>query len=57
MLIIADAIIKNNVTILISHICRGQEIIIKSVHHIMNVTSIEAELFTIKCRINHVVQL
>ena len=57
VLIILNASIKNNVVILISHIHRGQEIIAKSVHHTMNITSTKAKLFTIRCEINHVVQL
>ena len=47
MLIVLDASIKNNVAILILHICRGQEIIAKNVHYTMNVTFSEMELFTI----------
>jgi len=47
MLIVLDASIKNNVAILIFHICRGQEIIAKTVHYTMNVTFSEVELFTI----------
>ena len=48
MLIISDTSIKNNVATLVSYIHRDQEIIAKSVHYIMNITSIEAKLFTIR---------
>jgi len=41
MLIISDASIKNNVVILILHICRDQEIIA------INMTSLKVELFAI----------
>jgi len=47
MLIVLDASIKNNIAILILHICRSQEIIAKTVHYTMNVTFSEVELFTI----------
>lgn len=57
MLIISDISVKNNVVTSISHIHRGQEIIAKSVHHAMSITSTEAELFTIRCRINCTIHL
>jgi len=57
ILIISDTSIKNNVATLISYIHRGQEIIAKYVHHTMNITSTEAEIFTIKCSISHAAQL
>jgi len=53
----SQASIKNNIAFLISHICRGQEIIAKSIHYAMNMTSTEAELFAIRCSINYAVQL
>lgn len=58
MLIITDTSIKkNNVAISISYICRGQEIITKLVYYAINITFIEAELFAIRYRINHIVTL
>lgn len=57
MLIISDASVKNNLVTLISHICRGQEIIAKSIYHAMNITSSKAKLFAIRCGINHATQL
>ena len=57
MLIISDTSIKNNVATLVSYIYRDQEIIAKSVYYIMNITSIEAKLFTIRYRINHAIYL
>ena len=47
-----DASVKNNIATLISYIHRGQEIIAKSVYYTMNITSTEAKLFAIRCRIN-----
>jgi len=35
----------NNVATLVSHICRDQDIIIKTMYHVMNVTSNEAECY------------
>ena len=52
VLIITDTSVKNNIAILISYIYRGQEIIVKFVCYAINVTFIEAELFTIGYRIN-----
>ena len=57
MLIISDTSIKNNVATLVSYIYRDQEIIAKSVQDIMNITSIEAKLFTIRYGINHAIHL
>ena len=45
MLIVSDVSVKNNVATSILHICRGQEIIAKTIHHAMNMTSSETELF------------
>ena len=54
---INDASVKNKAATSISYIYRGQKVITKSVHHAMNITSIEAKLFAIRCGINHAVQL
>ena len=53
-LVIIDASIKNNVTTSISHIHIHNKPITKTLHHALNVTSTEAELFTIRCSINQV---
>jgi len=39
------------------HICNGQKIIAKTVHHTINITSTKAEFFAIRCRINQTVQV
>ena len=57
LLFIADASIKNNVVISVLHIQKGQNIINKSIHHAMNVNSIKAKLFAIRCRINQAIQI
>ena len=51
-LIVSDASIKNNVATSISHIHIHNKLITKMLHHAVNVTSTEAELFAIKCSIN-----
>ena len=53
ILIISDMSIRSNVIILVSCIQREHKIIAKTIYHAMNVLSIEAELFVIKCRICH----
>ena len=51
-LVIIDASIKNNVATSISHIHIHNKPIIKTLHHVVNITSTEAELFIIRCGIN-----
>jgi len=55
VLIIMDASIKNNVITSISHIYVHNKPDIKTLHHAMNITSTEAELFTIRCGINQAI--
>jgi len=52
-----DMGIKNNITTSISYTCRGQEIIAKMTHYITNINSTKAELFVIRCEINHAIHL
>jgi len=56
-LIILDAGVKNNVAMSITHIHIHDRPIIKTIHHTANITSTEAELFTIRCDINQVTNL
>ena len=49
-----DTSIKNNVAMSIAHIHTHDKPLIKTIHHAVNVTSIEVELFTIRCGINQV---
>jgi len=51
-LVITDASIKNNVATSISHIHVHNKPVVKTLHHAVNITSTEAELFTIRCSIN-----
>jgi len=52
VLIITDASIKNNIATSISHIHQANHPLIKTVHHAAFITSLEAELFAIRCSIN-----
>lgn len=56
VLIITNSI-KNNIATSISYIFKGQEIITKSIHHTMNMTSTKAKIFAIRCGINHIIHL
>jgi len=55
--IISDASIKNNIATSISHIHTHTSPVLKTIHHAINVTSTEAELFTIRCRLNQAILL
>jgi len=52
VVVISDASIKNNVTMSISHIDCSYNIMAKTIHHTINITTTEAELFAIRCGIN-----
>jgi len=51
-IIATDASIKNDIAISISHVHICDHPLTKTVHHTAFITSIEAELFAIKCSIN-----
>jgi len=52
VLIITDASIKNNIATSILHTHIHNRPVTKTLHHAVNITSIEAELFAIRCGIN-----
>ena len=54
-IVVSDASIKNHVTTSISHIHFYNKPIIKTLHRTINITTTEAKLFAICCRINQVV--
>ena len=56
-LIISDAGIKNNIATSITHIHVYNRPIIKTIHHVANVTSTEAKLFVIRYSINQAINL
>jgi len=51
-IIASDASIKNNVATSIAHVHTYNKPLIKTIHHAVNVTSTEVELFAIRCGIN-----
>jgi len=54
-IVVSDANIKNQVATSISHIHFFNKPIVKTLHKATNVTTTEAELFTIRCGINQAV--
>ena len=56
-IVISDASIKNNVTISIAYVYFFNNPLKKILHHAINITLIETELFAIRCRINQAVQI
>ena len=51
-LVVTDTSIKNNIATTIAHIHIHNKAVTKTIHHTVNVLSIEVKLFTIKCGIN-----
>ena len=56
-LIILDVGIKNNIATSITHVHICDKPIVKIVHHVVNITSTESELFAIRCGINQATNL
>ena len=52
-----DASVKNNIASSITYIYIHNKLIIKIPHHTINITSTEAEFFTIRCGINQATHL
>ena len=57
VVIISNASIKNNITTSIVYIHSGPNIIAKTIHHAVNVTLTETELFAIRYKINQVINI
>ena len=55
--IVSDTSIENQIATSITHIYVHDKSIIKTLHHAINITSNEAELFAIRYGINQVTQL
>ena len=55
--VVSNMSIKNQVAILIAHIHVHNNPVIKTIYHVINITSIEAELFAIRCSINQTTQI
>ena len=56
-LVVTDASVKNNVALSIVYIHVHNRPVIKTLHHVVNITSTEAEFFTIRCSINQAAHL
>ena len=56
VIIVLDISIKNNITTLIAHIHSYDSPVIKTIHHAVNVSSTETEIFTLRCSINQATQ-
>lgn len=54
-LVVTDASIKNNIATSITHIHIHNKSVIKMLHHAINITSAEVELFAIRCSLNQAV--
>ena len=50
--VISDVSIKNQVITSITHIHTHNSSVVKTIHHIINITSTKAELFVIRCKLN-----
>ena len=57
VIIISDISIKNNIATSISYVCSNNNILAKTIHYTVHITSTEAELFIIRCEINQMVQV
>ena len=55
VVIILDASIKNQIAISILYVYSYDSPVIKTIHHIVNILSIEAKLFVIRCGINQAI--
>jgi len=55
--VISDTSIKNQVTISITYVHTHNSSVVKIIHHAVNVTSTEAELFAIRCGLSQAIQL
>ena len=57
MIVVTNASIKNQVAISIAHIHNNNNLVIKTIHHVVNVMSTKTKLFTIICSINQATHL
>jgi len=55
--VVTDASVKNNIASSIAHIHVHNKLIVKILHHAINITSTEVEFFAIRCSINQVLYL
>jgi len=57
VVVVSDTSIKNYIATSISHIYSHDSPVIKTIHYVVNISSTEAELFTIRCSINQATHL
>jgi len=57
MIVVTNASIKNQVAISIAHIHNNNNLVIKTIHHVVNVMSTKTKLFTIICSIDQATHL
>ena len=57
VIVIFDTSIKNNIVTLIPHVCSGCNILAKTIHHTIKITSTEAELFATRYDIDQTVKV
>ena len=57
VVVVSNMSIKNQVTMSIVYIHLFNKLILKTLHHAVNVSTIKAKLFTIRCDINQAVQI
>ena len=55
VLVITDSSVKNNVATSITHVHIHDKLVVKTLHHMVNINSMEAELFAIRCGINQAI--
>ena len=57
VVVVSDTSIKNNIAMLITHIHSFNSSLKKTLYHTINITTMEAELFAIRYRINQAIQI
>ena len=57
IIVVSNTSIRNNVAMYILYIHSYPNIIRKTIHYAINVTTTEAELFAIRCEINQAIQI
>ena len=55
LIILSNASIKNNIAISISYIYSHNRLVIRMIHHAVNITTTETKLFAIRCGINQAI--
>jgi len=56
-IVISNTSIKNQVAISITHVHTHDSPVVKTIYHAINITSTEAKIFAIRCRLNQAIQL